>query len=151
MPARSGCKFPADPEESCVRRSVRRLTRRADRTVVAGVASGLGAYFSLDPQVTRLVPALLVPPHGLGLALSLVAWAVMPSAGGASRPPNQRYDARGASGAVAGEPTRPWSARAGTSVRPHAWTTRTQLRTRVEVTLSFGRCSPLWPGFVTYA
>ncbi len=25
------------------------------------------------------------------------------------------------------------------------------LRTRVEITLSFGRCSPLWPGFVTYA
>ncbi|MGH8888079.1 MAG: WhiB family transcriptional regulator [Egibacteraceae bacterium] len=24
------------------------------------------------------------------------------------------------------------------------------LRTRVEITLSFGRCSPLWPGFVTH-
>ncbi|MGH8899268.1 MAG: PspC domain-containing protein [Egibacteraceae bacterium] len=49
---------------------------------MAGVASGLGTYFSLDPQALRFASALLVPPHGLGLVLSLVAWAVMPSDGG---------------------------------------------------------------------
>lgn len=61
----------------------RRLTRRADGKIVAGVAAGLGDYLRIDPTVLRMAFVLLaVFGSGLGLLLYLIAWITMPSQDG---------------------------------------------------------------------
>jgi phage shock protein PspC (stress-responsive transcriptional regulator) len=60
----------------------RRLTRRTDQKVLGGVASGLAAYFDIDPVICRLgflAFGLLTFP--LGILVYLVAWAIIPPDG----------------------------------------------------------------------
>ena len=58
----------------------RRLVRRRDDKVVAGVCSGLAAYLRVDPTVVRLV-VVAATLLGVGAPVLgyLVAWAVMPA------------------------------------------------------------------------
>lgn len=61
----------------------RRLTRRSEGRIVAGVASGIADYLRIDPTVLRIGFVLLaIFGSGLGLVLYLVAWATMPSPNG---------------------------------------------------------------------
>jgi len=67
----------------------RRLTRRTDDRVLAGVASGLGAYFGVDPVIFRIGFVALTLASGAGLLIYLLLWAVLPavSYGGPPGPP----------------------------------------------------------------
>ena len=47
----------------------RRLHRRSDERVIAGVASGLGDYFNIDPLLIRIVLVASLVFGGLGIFL----------------------------------------------------------------------------------
>jgi phage shock protein PspC (stress-responsive transcriptional regulator) len=61
--------------------AVRRLTRRADRRMVAGVAGGIADYLGIEAWVVRLGFIVLVPFGGFGLLAYLIAWLLVPVAG----------------------------------------------------------------------
>ena len=67
---------PLGTEES----NKKRLFRDADDRVVGGVASGLAAYFEVDPVVVRLLWAASIFLGGLGVWLYLIMWVVVPPA-----------------------------------------------------------------------
>ena len=54
------------------------LTRAGDDRVIAGVAGGLGQYLGVDPTVVRLSLVVLTFANGLGVALYLAGWALLP-------------------------------------------------------------------------
>lgn len=57
------------------------LRRGADR-IVAGVCSGLGHYFHVDPLLVRIVFVVLALANGIGIVLYLALWLLMdPPAG----------------------------------------------------------------------
>jgi len=61
-------------------RKQRRLYRDEDNSVIAGVCSGLGNYFGVDPVVFRLlfVAALII--GGFGTVLYIILWIAIPKA-----------------------------------------------------------------------
>src|SRR5881409_3562194 len=59
---------------------IKRLERSSDR-VLAGVASGLGRYFELNPAVFRLGFVVLTLLGGAGILVYLAALLVMPAEG----------------------------------------------------------------------
>ncbi|HUH07627.1 MAG TPA: PspC domain-containing protein [Egibacteraceae bacterium] len=75
-----GSALPHDetPEGS----SARRLTRRSEGRMVAGVASGIADHLSIDPVLVRLGFAALVFFGGAGFILYAVGWALMPERSG---------------------------------------------------------------------
>jgi phage shock protein PspC (stress-responsive transcriptional regulator) len=60
---------------------VRRLTRRTDNKIIAGVCSGLADYTGLDPIIFRIIFVALVFAGGSGLFLYALAWIFVPEAG----------------------------------------------------------------------
>ncbi len=58
----------------------KRLYRDTDTQVVAGVCSGLGAYFELDPVLFRLIFGLLAFVGGSGFIIYFVFWVAVPEA-----------------------------------------------------------------------
>jgi phage shock protein PspC (stress-responsive transcriptional regulator) len=60
----------------------RRLTRRMDGHVLGGVASGLGAYFGIDPLLFRVGFAVLALAGGTGVLLYAALWVLVPPATG---------------------------------------------------------------------
>ena len=58
----------------------RRLTRRREGKVIAGVASGLGAYTGIDPVAFRIGFVVLALLSGVGLVVYLAAILIMPMA-----------------------------------------------------------------------
>ncbi len=58
---------------------VPRLHRRGSRRVIAGVASGLADRFDVNENLVRAVFIALTFLWGLGVALYLVLWAVLPT------------------------------------------------------------------------
>lgn len=56
----------------------RRLRRARKDRLVAGIAGGLGRYFNLDPLFFRIVLVALVLFGGAGIAVYLLAWALIP-------------------------------------------------------------------------
>lgn len=56
----------------------RRLVRRTDQAMIAGVAAGVGDYLDVDPTIIRLVFAGLAFFGGSGLLLYLVMWIIVP-------------------------------------------------------------------------
>lgn len=63
---------------------VRRLIRRTDNKMIAGVAGGLGDYFGVDPVWFRLGFALTAFMGGAGVLAYIVLWIVMPEGPGAA-------------------------------------------------------------------
>jgi phage shock protein C len=59
----------------------KRLYRRRDGRVVAGVCAGLAAYFGVDVILIRLAFAVFTIFWGLGVLIYFVAWAVVPEEG----------------------------------------------------------------------
>ncbi len=57
-----------------------RLTRLPSRGYAGGVCAGLADYFSADPLLFRIAFVVLAGFGGLGVALYVVAWAVVPAA-----------------------------------------------------------------------
>ncbi|MFA5155322.1 MAG: DUF2807 domain-containing protein [Patescibacteria group bacterium] len=58
----------------------RRLYRDTDDVIIAGVASGIAAYFGIDPVFVRLVFVILTLANGLGILAYIVFWIAMPKA-----------------------------------------------------------------------
>jgi phage shock protein PspC (stress-responsive transcriptional regulator) len=54
------------------------LYRTKDGRLVAGVCSGLAAYFGIDPTLVRLGFVFLTVFGGFGVLLYLGAWLVIP-------------------------------------------------------------------------
>src|SRR3954470_5437378 len=63
----------------------RRLTRSSSDRVIAGVAGGLGRYFSIDPVVIRIAFIVGIFFGGAGVIAYLAAWLLVPSDDGSSR------------------------------------------------------------------
>ncbi len=82
---------------------VRRLIRRTDNKMIAGVAGGLGDYFGVDPVWFRLGFALAVLAGGAGFVAYAVLWIVMPTDAGATPSAAERGLER-AAGALRGTP-----------------------------------------------
>lgn len=56
----------------------RRMYRLERERKIAGVCSGLGEYFKVDPTIIRIVFILLAFSGGTGILLYLIMWLVMP-------------------------------------------------------------------------
>jgi phage shock protein PspC (stress-responsive transcriptional regulator) len=61
--------------------AVRRLTRRTDNRVIAGVASGIAAFLGIEPWIVRIGFVVLVPFGGFGALAYLIAWLLVPVEG----------------------------------------------------------------------
>jgi phage shock protein PspC (stress-responsive transcriptional regulator) len=61
--------------------TVRRLTRRTDNKILAGVASGIAAYLGIEPWIVRIGFVILVPFGGFGALAYLIAWLLVPVEG----------------------------------------------------------------------
>ena len=59
----------------------KRLSRRREGRIVAGVCAGLADYFGVDVTLIRLAFAVLTIFGGFGALLYVAAWAVVPEEG----------------------------------------------------------------------
>jgi phage shock protein PspC (stress-responsive transcriptional regulator) len=59
----------------------KRLYRRPEGRIVAGVCTGLADYVGIDVTVIRLAFAVLTIFGGFGALLYVVAWAIVPEEG----------------------------------------------------------------------
>lgn len=60
----------------------RRLVRRRDDRMLAGVCSGIGDYVGMDANIVRLLVVLLaVFGGGAGIALYIAGWLLIPEEG----------------------------------------------------------------------
>lgn len=56
----------------------KRLYRIPEGKLLAGVCTGLGNYFNIDPVIVRLLWILLACLWGSGLVAYLIAWIIVP-------------------------------------------------------------------------
>ena len=56
----------------------RKLFRSRNNRIIAGVCSGLGEYFSIDPTLVRLLFVFTAILGGPGLIAYLIFWIVVP-------------------------------------------------------------------------
>jgi phage shock protein PspC (stress-responsive transcriptional regulator) len=69
------------PEKKVFYTNGKRLYRDVDDRILAGVCSGLGAYFSMDPVIIRIIFVLaFFLGVGSGVLIYLVLWIVVPKA-----------------------------------------------------------------------
>ena len=60
----------------------RRLVRRRDDRMLAGVCSGIGDYIGMDANIVRLLVVLLaVFGSGAGIAIYIAGWLLIPEDG----------------------------------------------------------------------
>lgn len=59
----------------------KRLYRKPEGRIVAGVCTGLADYLGIDVTIIRLVFAALTIFGGAGVLLYLIAWALVPEQG----------------------------------------------------------------------
>jgi len=57
------------------------LRRHPEGRIVAGVASGLAAYFDLDVAIVRIAFVVVTVMGGFGIPLYLAAWLLIPEEG----------------------------------------------------------------------
>jgi phage shock protein PspC (stress-responsive transcriptional regulator) len=65
------------------------LRRSTKRRMVGGVAGGIGERFDIDANIVRVVFVVLTALYGLGLAIYLAMWVLIPQSG---RPENDAED-----------------------------------------------------------
>src|SRR5271154_1888537 len=65
---------PPGPKETRLRRSTR-------RRMVGGVAGGIAERFDIDANIVRVVFVVLTVLYGLGAAIYLAMWALIPQSG----------------------------------------------------------------------
>jgi len=70
----------AEEESYQQRKSYRKLYRDTVNSYLGGVASGLGAYFGIDPLWVRVIFFVLVFANGAGIILYIILWIVVPPA-----------------------------------------------------------------------
>src|SRR5215212_3913869 len=81
MTTQATTPLPEPPEAP----TSRRLTRSSSDRVIAGVAGGLGRYFSIDPVVVRIAFIVGAFFGGAGVIAYGAAWLLVPSDDGTSR------------------------------------------------------------------
>ncbi len=59
--------------------SFKKLYRSESNRVLAGVAGGLGEYFTIDPLLIRIVFILLTVFGGGGIVIYLILWILIPN------------------------------------------------------------------------
>ncbi|MBV2362184.1 PspC domain-containing protein [Streptomonospora nanhaiensis] len=59
------------------------LRRSRDQRLLTGVCGGIGEFLGVDPNIVRLVFAVLTLMGG-GIFVYIIAWLVMPEEGGRS-------------------------------------------------------------------
>lgn len=57
-----------------------RMYRDPDNRIIAGVCSGMGAYWNIDPWIVRVIFIVASLPGGLGILVYIVLWIVIPEA-----------------------------------------------------------------------
>jgi len=57
-----------------------RMYRDPDRRVIGGVCAGMGAYWSIDPWIVRVIFIAITLAGGLGLLIYLILYVVLPEA-----------------------------------------------------------------------
>jgi len=80
--------FEADTDETPKKKTTdsaqknppRRFYRNPDDKVIAGVASGIAAYFGIDPVIVRVIFVICGFFNGLGVIAYIVLWIAMPLA-----------------------------------------------------------------------
>ncbi|MDD5088494.1 MAG: PspC domain-containing protein [bacterium] len=65
-------------EQTSGSRPYKRLVRIHRGRMIAGVRSGFGHYFNVDPVLIRLLWIAFVLLAGTGILVYLIAWIVMP-------------------------------------------------------------------------
>ncbi len=60
--------------------TAKKLYRNMDDVIVAGVASGIAAYFNIDTTLVRVVFAVTVLAGGWGILLYILLWLILPEA-----------------------------------------------------------------------
>lgn len=60
---------------------VKQLRRTKDGRIIAGVCSGIGEYFGVDPNILRIALAVMSFFGGLGIGIYAVAWLLVPEEG----------------------------------------------------------------------
>jgi len=58
----------------------RRMYRDPDNRIIAGVSSGMAAYWRIDPWIVRVIFIIISLPGGLGILIYLILWIVLPEA-----------------------------------------------------------------------
>lgn len=56
----------------------KRLYRNSQNKILAGVCSGLGDYFNIDPVIIRLLWVVLTIFGGAGILIYIIAWIIIP-------------------------------------------------------------------------
>jgi phage shock protein PspC (stress-responsive transcriptional regulator) len=72
---------PTEPQEPAPADEPRRMTRPRDDRVIAGVCSGLGRYFGVDPVLFRVAAVALIFFGGAGVLLYIAAVLLIPQEG----------------------------------------------------------------------
>ncbi|HCC69866.1 MAG TPA: hypothetical protein DEQ09_01735 [Bacteroidales bacterium] len=57
-----------------------RMYRDPDNRIIAGVCSGMAAYWRIDPWIVRVIFIVISLPGGLGIFIYLILWIVLPEA-----------------------------------------------------------------------
>lgn len=73
-----------EPEPAVRKKIKRRLYRHPEDKFIAGVCSGLGFYFNIDPLLFRLVFFLTLFVGGFGFYAYVILWLLVPKADSAS-------------------------------------------------------------------
>jgi phage shock protein PspC (stress-responsive transcriptional regulator) len=61
-------------------RGYHRMYRDPDNRVIGGVCSGMGAYWNIDPVIIRIIFIALILAGGIGVAVYLILYIVLPEA-----------------------------------------------------------------------
>lgn len=61
-------------------RTYKRMYRDPDNSIIAGVCSGLAAYWRIDPAVVRIIFVILAIFGMAGILIYLILWIVLPEA-----------------------------------------------------------------------
>lgn len=59
----------------------KKLTRKTDDKMIAGVAAGIADYFGLDVTLVRVVLVVTAIMGGFGFVLYVVMWVLVPEEG----------------------------------------------------------------------
>ncbi|HXV69953.1 MAG TPA: PspC domain-containing protein [Acidimicrobiia bacterium] len=61
--------------------NAKRLVRKRDGKMIAGVAAGIADYFEVDVNLIRVILAVTAVMGGFGLVVYLVMWVLVPEEG----------------------------------------------------------------------
>ncbi len=76
---RLGISAPIN-DQTNVSKPARRLYRQPANKMIAGICTGLGEYFDIDPVIARIIFIAMFFGWGSGLLIYIVLWIIVPKA-----------------------------------------------------------------------